>query len=329
LLDRLPTQGVIGGASLHRYITSDGPIVIRPTRSASVEVEVRPIWVATANLAAVDPEQARRTVCISIQRQRGRRYLTPDLHGWVRENRDLVLAVLCRLVLDWMSAGCAEPKTPLAGFSAWSRLVGGVAEHALGNPGLWLAPDSRPKPSVPEWRELAEVWPAEGGDRRWLMASEIRDLIDRFDLLNFNTEIESHSPRGRASRLGRLLKTCSRHGIEDEPDLKVRSRKGHRNKLYLLGGGEVEDPGDDPERIEEGARRAIEEMSEVGVRVDATAWDEAVSARRKELAGDRDGLEALDAYAGQVSRAASRGDCLLYTSPSPRDRTRSRMPSSA
>jgi len=48
----------------------------------------------------------------------------------------------------------------------------------------------------------------------------------------------------------------------------------------------------------------------------------------------------LDSYAGQLANASKahttanewlrlRDDCLLYTSPSPRDRTRSRMPSSA
>ena len=34
----------------------------------------------------------------------------------------------------------------------------------------------------------------------------------------------------------------------------------------------------------------------------------------------------LDEHLGMYGRS---GDCLLYTSPSPRDRTRSRMPSSA
>eukprot|EP00656_Telonema_subtile_P057018 TRINITY_DN9278_c0_g1_i3.p1 TRINITY_DN9278_c0_g1~~TRINITY_DN9278_c0_g1_i3.p1 ORF type:complete len:113 (-),score=18.22 TRINITY_DN9278_c0_g1_i3:81-419(-) len=37
----------------------------------------------------------------------------------------------------------------------------------------------------------------------------------------------------------------------------------------------------------------------------------------------------LDKLAVHFGRAAKIGDCLLYTSPSPRDRTRSRMPSSA
>ena len=38
--------------------------------------------------------------------------------------------------------------------------------------------------------------------------------------------------------------------------------------------------------------------------------------------------EGVPIYAMAINVAA-RGDCLLYTSPSPRDRTRSRMPSSA
>jgi len=46
------------------------------------------------------------------------------------------------------------------------------------------------------------------------------------------------------------------------------------------------------------------------------------------LSGVVNGEEQTFSYGGQVFPAESR-DCLLYTSPSPRDRTRSRMPSSA
>ena len=35
------------------------------------------------------------------------------------------------------------------------------------------------------------------------------------------------------------------------------------------------------------------------------------------------------AHAAKAAKAITGNDCLLYTSPSPRDRTRSRMPSSA
>ena len=45
-------------------------------------------------------------------------------------------------------------------------------------------------------------------------------------------------------------------------------------------------------------------------------------------------MQAIDAYAKQVSddkeeTIKQMENCLLYTSPSPRDRTRARMPSSA
>ena len=36
-----------------------------------------------------------------------------------------------------------------------------------------------------------------------------------------------------------------------------------------------------------------------------------------------------DKYVSEMEYEEERGGCLLYTSPSPRDRTRSRMPSSA
>ena len=38
---------------------------------------------------------------------------------------------------------------------------------------------------------------------------------------------------------------------------------------------------------------------------------------------------SLDVYPGEVHALLGDNGCLLYTSPSPRDRTRSRMPSSA
>ena len=54
------------------------------------------------------------------------------------------------------------------------------------------------------------------------------------------------------------------------------------------------------------------------------------AAVEKAYNGDRK-IHWKEVYAGEKANARKAGDwfCLLYTSPSPRDRTRSRMPSSA
>ena len=55
-----------------------------------------------------------------------------------------------------------------------------------------------------------------------------------------------------------------------------------------------------------------------------------VIARFKRLDGyDVMFLTGTDEHGQKVEKAAQEKGCLLYTSPSPRDRTRSRMPSSA
>ena len=62
----------------------------------------------------------------------------------------------------------------------------------------------------------------------------------------------------------------------------------------------------------------------------ATQWDDP-NAKDEETDDDDDGTPWVDRLAAEASglENASDGDCLLYTSPSPRDATLSRMPSSA
>ena len=67
--------------------------------------------------------------------------------------------------------------------------------------------------------------------------------------------------------------------------------------------------------------------------------DEKLEAELWEMASKADGEEKVDALIQLSYRSFNRGDhaeslalcetCLLYTSPSPRDRQKSRMPSSA
>ena len=101
-------------------------------------------------------------------------------------------------------------------------------------------------------------------------------------------------------------------------------------------------------KLEAAAEAIKSEMAALDERVaaEATARDETVSALRDEVAKDaaeaeRRGREATEAAVaaavgdealtrkGELEAESAARTCLLYTSPSPRDATLSRMPSSA
>ena len=81
------------------------------------------------------------------------------------------------------------------------------------------------------------------------------------------------------------------------------------------------------------SRQMPSEASVGGVDISGQSEEEAVATLERELgprAAEEFRLQAGDMEATVVPADAGLGfDCLLYTSPSPRDRTRSRMPSSA
>ena len=55
-----------------------------------------------------------------------------------------------------------------------------------------------------------------------------------------------------------------------------------------------------------------------------------LSANESALGASLDAIKAIKIFSNDLNRYPPQvSDCLLYTSPSPRDRTRSRMPSSA
>ena len=75
---------------------------------------------------------------------------------------------------------------------------------------------------------------------------------------------------------------------------------------------------------------ALRELRIPEARIQPRALQARISLQKNRLVGWEQFLEAAgDDLDELIGRAWRRYDCLLYTSPSPRDRTRSRMPSSA
>ena len=86
----------------------------------------------------------------------------------------------------------------------------------------------------------------------------------------------------------------------------------------------AEDPMTQPFRIETDSLGGIEVASEA-------LWGAQTqrSLQNFDISDERIPLEIIQALAWIKRSCATVNGCLLYTSPSPRDRTRSRMPSSA
>ena len=80
----------------------------------------------------------RRAGCIRLayfeEDGNSRVFTYPDLHGFVRQNRELLLSSVYSLVTDWKRQGCA-PGPVYTSFPQVGEVVGGVLQaHGLGNP---------------------------------------------------------------------------------------------------------------------------------------------------------------------------------------------------
>jgi len=99
----------------------------------------------------------------------------------------------------------------------------------------------------------------------------------------------------------------------------LKAKKKIKKQVIILGEGKVDDIVGKKANVE---RKRIDEIPEL---LEYTNVDEIVVSEKITNAKDLN----LLLYLQQKSKADILFSCLLYTSPSPRDRTRSRMPSSA
>ncbi len=67
---------------------------------------------------------------LDIEDPNQRRFKNPNLHKWVRENRDKILSALYALVRNWVEKGCIAGSKPFASFPEWAEICGGIMESA-------------------------------------------------------------------------------------------------------------------------------------------------------------------------------------------------------
>jgi hypothetical protein len=85
------------------------------------------------------PDLANRSrfirLFLDIEDANSREFRIPDLHGWLKKNRELVLSALYALIRNWIDSGSMPSSLPFASFPEWARICGGVLEAAgYGNP---------------------------------------------------------------------------------------------------------------------------------------------------------------------------------------------------
>lgn len=80
------------------------------------------------------PDLANRSkfirLFLDIEDANSREFNNPDLHGWIKKNRGLVLSAIYSLIRNWFCKGMPPGKIPFSSFSEWASVCGGILESA-------------------------------------------------------------------------------------------------------------------------------------------------------------------------------------------------------
>ena len=67
---------------------------------------------------------------LEIEDANSRIFKKPDLHGWVLENRSLILSALYSFINNWIAKGNYKGTIPFTSFQEWAGICGGILEAA-------------------------------------------------------------------------------------------------------------------------------------------------------------------------------------------------------
>jgi len=137
------------------------------------------------------PDLANRTIFVNlfldIEDANQRKFITPNLHGWVLENRDKILSALYSLIRNWFEKEMPDGTHPFASFPEWARVCGGIMEAAgYENPckrnaketGISIDSDTD------EMKELFELCHNKSNNK-WLSKSDIKEIVIENGLMTY------------------------------------------------------------------------------------------------------------------------------------------------
>jgi hypothetical protein len=161
------------------------------------------------------PDLANRSksvkLFLDIEDANSRQFKKPDLHGWVKDNRDKILSALFTLIRTWNEKGMKAGKVPFSSFPEWARVAGGILEAAgyeniCGSDisSMTLGLDSETTDMKSLFELAYEHYPEE-----WISKNTLKELLsgqDIFSYLNLSDKSDQIKLGGKINRyVGRVL----------------------------------------------------------------------------------------------------------------------------
>lgn len=169
---------------------------------------------------------------LDIEDANKREFTNPDLWGWVKANRSLVLSALFALVRNWREKGSKLGSVPFASFYQWASICGGIMEAAG-----YLSPCNPDKEvfevggdsETTEMKSLFEFSYKSYPDK-WVLKSAIILLVEKeelFGYLNFHERADQTRFGNKLNKfIGRVLS-----GIR--MSIKDKNVKGDRREFLF------------------------------------------------------------------------------------------------
>lgn len=184
---------------------------------------------------------------LDIEDANQRKFDNPNLHLYVKENRELILSALYALVRNWITNGSKTSTIPFASFPEWSRICGGIMEAAgydsPCNPDketLGLGGDIETQDMKTLFELAYEKYP-----EQWINKNAIRAIVEEEDNLFSYLDFDKKADQTKFGNLvkkfvGRVLsdiqlKIKDNNARSTRQELMFSKQKSEKNKEKIFG----------------------------------------------------------------------------------------------
>lgn len=191
------------------------------------------------------PDLMNRSVFINLfldlQDANAREFERPNLHGWVLENRELILSALFAFVKNWFDKGRPKGSVPFASFPMWADVCGGIMEAAgYSSPCIrdedHMVTDKTTDENIVFFEHFYEKFP----DKNILFDDILREIYDAqeeglemFSYLDFEEKTNKKGQQkihGDTKNFGKILNKVRGRIFSDIKLLDDNNKKGERRK---------------------------------------------------------------------------------------------------